>query len=215
MSQIKEIKHRSSWLITKAKLAEEAMISDDFIHELELLFFDQQDFDEKAFQAYPLPEILRYLRVSHEVYQDVLLPQIEHTLISLSAQFGLQYPALAALLVFIERYKLELQQHMLIEEQVLFSFVDKMLKGIYSQETKQLVLEHFLYSHNDDVFLALDDLKADIVAVHSGLSENLPFKLLFEQLENFQHDLMIHGLIEDHVFIQKIIAYGQFYFKGA
>lgn len=212
MSQIKEIKYRSSWLITKAKLTEDSMISDDFIRELESLFCDHHDFDEKAFQTYSLPEILYYLRVSHEVYQDVLLPQIESTLVSLATQFGPQYPALGGLVVFIERYKWELQQHMLIEEQVLFSFADKMLKGVYSRANSQVVLEHFLYSHNDDVFLALDDLKADLVAVHRGLAANAAFKLLFEQLEDFQHDLMMHGLIEDHVFIQKIIAYSNLHF---
>lgn len=213
MPHLEEIKHHSTWLITKAKLTENGSISTDFIKHIETLFLGQQEFDPNTFNPYPLSEILSYLRLSHQLYLDIFWPQIETVLVDLSAHFSSQYPALTALLEFVEVYKEQLAQHIHIEEQVLFSFVDKMLNGIYSYETKKQVLEHFLFSHNDDVFIALDEIKAEIVVLHHELNDYLPFRLLFEQLDGFQQDLTVHGLIEDHVLIQKIIAYSQFHFE--
>ena len=45
------------------------------------------------------------------------------------------------------------------------------------------------------------------------LKGNLVFQILFDQLDNFQFDLMIHGLIEDNVFMQKVLNYTHINFE--
>jgi len=68
-------------------------------------------------------------------------------------------------------------------------------------------MTHFLNVHNDNIIISLEELKNDLIAFDNDLQSNLAFRILFEQLSSFQHDLMIHRLIEDHVFIRKILQY--------
>jgi hypothetical protein len=69
------------------------------------------------------------------------------------------------------------------------------------------VINHFLFTHNDNVIVHLSELKEDLMKFESGLKDNLVFQVLFTQLEIFQNDLLIHGLIEDEVFIPKVLDY--------
>ena len=76
---------------------------------------------------------------------------------------------------------------------------------IHKESQKQFVLEHFLNTHNDNILLYLDDLKNDLLAVDPNLKSNLSFAILFNQMDLFQRDLRIHNLIEDEVFIPKLL----------
>ncbi len=198
------------WNSIQVKLIESRLISEDFIQELEFVFFDPQLFNQRNFEAFNLTEILAYLELSHESYLNVQLPKIENTLEQLCSKFNTQHFSLGLLRLFIERYKTDLTEHILLEDRLLFAFVKDVLKGNFDPKRKRQVITHFLHTHNDNIILALDELKSDLLLLDNDLGNNLAFSVLFDQLEFFQADLMIHGLIEDRVFIQKIINLPQY-----
>jgi iron-sulfur cluster repair protein YtfE (RIC family) len=164
-------------------------------------------YSQESFDGFALNEIYTYLRASHVYYLESWLPKINQTAFQLKSNYGNDFLAIQILTLFIERYQIELEQHIAHEEQVLFNFVGELLNGKYSSEKKDFVINHFLFTHNDNVIVHLSELKEDLMKFESGLKDNLVFQVLFTQLEIFQNDLLIHGLIEDEVFIPKVLDY--------
>lgn len=179
----------------------------ELLDQIENVFINAEEFEPGQFERFSLSEIFDYLKQSHIHYLDVYLPKIENTLHQLYSKFGDRYFSIRILLVFLEKYKAELVKHILYEEQVLFMFVERLLKGEYSSQNKNFVINHFLHTHNDNVIIHLDELKKDLITFDEELKNNVAFQVLFHQLDSFQHDLTVHGLIEDNVFIDKILDY--------
>lgn len=180
-------------------------ISDELIDVISFFQANPEEFAARDFDSFSLKELLNYLESSHRFYLDSWLPKISQTIYILQKQDQTKNPVITLLSAFIKRYNHELQMHIEFEEQVLFNFVNDFLKGIHKESQKQFVLEHFLTTHNDNILLYLDDLKNDLLAVDPNLKSNLSFAILFNQMDLFQRDLRIHNLIEDEVFIPKLL----------
>lgn len=182
-------------------------VSVDLKKLLKNLHMNPQNYDSSAFDSFGLHEIYCYLKASHIYYLGSWLPKINQTTYQLKFAFGNDFVAVQVLTLFLERYQIELEKHIEHEEYVLFNFVEEMLNGKYSAEKKDFVINHFLFTHSDNVIVQLDELKNDLTGFESGLKDNLVFQVLFTQLEIFQNDLLVHGLIEDEVFIPKVLDY--------
>ncbi len=201
------------WDNWQERMGSNNSVSMAFKGQLKELFLQTQNFEDSDFDTFQLSEIFNYLKESHKYYLNVALPKIENTLDQLCRKFKDEYLSLGILKIFLEKYKTELKQHIDLEEKVLFLFVDKLLKGTYSKQNKDFVFNHFLHTHNDNIILHLVDLKDDLMTLDPELKGNLVFQILFDQLDNFQFDLMIHGLIEDNVFMQKVLNYTHINFE--
>lgn len=182
-------------------------ISNELQNQLEGLFLQTSEFKESNFNDFELQDVFNYLKQSHTYYLNVALPQIENTLEQLFVKFGADYAVIKILKLFIDQYKVELIEHIESEEKVLFLFVENLLSGSYSVEQKNRVFSYFIHTHNDNVVLHLEDLKNDFIRCNPLLEAHIVFQILFNQLAHFQQDLMIHGLIEDTVFMTKILQY--------
>lgn len=195
------------WMAIRKRLENIDSLSKEFLDQLEATFLDVDQFDARQFDAFPLAEIFSYLKTSHVYYLEIWLPKIENTLQELTVKFGNKYLSVQVLRMFLRKYKTELINHIEHEEQVLFAFVEGMLQGTYSTEKKNFVISHFLHTHNDNVVLHLDELKKDLCTFDAELKNNMVFQVLFNQLSIFQSDLLVHGLIEDSVFMKKVLNY--------
>lgn len=180
-------------------------VSDRLKELLTKLHQQPELYTQELFHDFELKEIYTYLKASHVYYLESWLPKINQTAFQLKSNYGNEFLAVQILTLFLERYQLELEQHIAYEEQVLFNFVGELLNGKYSSDKKDFVINHFLFTHNDNVIVHLTELKEDLMKFETGLRENLVFQVLFTQLEIFQNDLLIHGLIEDEVFIPKVL----------
>ena len=180
-------------------------VSQIFVQHLSEIYYDAKSYNADDFEQFTLNEILSYLQASHRYYLNVWLPKINQSVQQLLAASGESSLVIKPLFLFVVKYQQELENHIEKEEKILFSFVDDLLKGEYSSERKNFVINHFLFTHNDNVIVQLDELKADLVRFEKELEQNLNFHILFNQLEIFQNDLLIHGLIEDDVFVPKVL----------
>ncbi|MEZ4923544.1 MAG: hypothetical protein R2780_10260 [Crocinitomicaceae bacterium] len=184
-----------------------ANISPELSSLLQEFMRDPESFDNERFDIFSLEEIFTYLKASHHYYLDHWIPKIENTLLQMHSKYGGEFWSVKLLTLFIHSYKKELVEHIQQEELVLFSFVEKLLQGKQCEGHQDLVLNHFIHTHNDNVVIQLEALRKDILLFDEDLKGNLMFEVLFNQLTVFQRDLMVHGLIEDHVFIEKLLLY--------
>ena len=186
------------------RFSEELNVSVELEKELEFVLRNANTFDPANFNKFSLEEIYTYLKASHIFYLDVCLPKLDNTLMQMKAKMPEEYWSIKMLSLFLVSYKKELIDHIEEEENVLFTFVDKLLAENVDTNYSDFVLNHFIHAHNDNVIIQLSDLKQDLLTFDKGLEGNLMVDVLFSQLDVFQQDLMVHGLIEDNVFIQKV-----------
>lgn len=208
-----ELIRQMHWLETRSRFEQDSAVSKELMDVIEDPFLEPNQFNAKAFDKFELNEIFQYLKQSHVIYLNHTLPKIGNTVHQLYAKFGGEFKALKGFLFYLETHRISLIKHIMHEEQVLFLFVENLLKGTYSEQHKNFVLTHFLHTHNNEIVLQLDHLKAQLTAIHNELQFELSFQILFDQLANFQHDLEVHGLIEDQVFIDKILSFIQVNFN--
>lgn len=181
-------------------------VSEEFQRELELVMLNPGSFNEHSFEEYSLEEVFTYLKCSHDYYLDVCIPKIENTLTQMQYKLVEDYWSVKLLVLFVQSYKNELISHIEEEEKVLFSFVNNLIQGRSCENSAEFVFNHFVHSHNDNVVIQLAELKKDLLTFDAALKDDLILDILFSQLNIFQKDLMVHGLIEDHVFLNKIRA---------
>ena len=180
-------------------------INPNLQQSLEAVMSNADNFDKADFMQFEMKEIFDYLKLSHQYYLDVWIPKLENTLAQLHAKLRKDYWSINLLTLSLNAYKKELVLHIEQEEKVLFAFVEKLLSGQECEGLKDLVLNHFIQTHDDNVILEINNLKREVLSIDAELEGNLIVEVLFNQLEIFQADLKVHGLIEDEVFLQKVI----------
>lgn len=186
---------------------EDYTISVDLLERLDETMLNVEQFKAESFEEFSLEEIFTYLKASHKYYLDWWIPKLENSIDQLVVKFAEDYWSVRLLSLFLTSYKNELMSHIELEEKVLFSYVDNMLDGKVNSSQSELVLNHFINTHNDNVVIHLNELKKDILTFDADLEGNLLLEVLFNQLTLFQRDLLVHGLIEDQVFLTKIMTY--------
>lgn len=189
---------------TKRRFSERNLNSNLNAHITSLLA-GEEEFKPQNFQSYTLSEIFNYLTVSHDYYLNTCIPKLENTLIQLIKKAAVNHKSTQLYFLLLSNYKNELIDHIEKEEQVLFTYVQNKLDGKENSEVDTYAINYFLNSHNDNVVLEIDQLKADMLKQNTGLSNEFSFEMLFRQLEFLQRDLAIHALIEDHVFIPMLL----------
>ena len=180
-------------------------VSDDLQEKIILVMNDAEYFNQEDFQKFDLADVFVYLKSSHDFYLSVWLPKIENTLWQMHRKMNDQYYSVKLLSMFLTSYKKELEAHIHFEEDVLFRFVEQLLIG-KNTEQMNMAINHFVNTHNDNIIIQLSELKQDVLKFDQELRGNLLFEVLFNQLDVFQKDLMVHGLIEDQVFLPKVLA---------
>jgi regulator of cell morphogenesis and NO signaling len=165
----------------------------------------EEEFYPQQFQSYSMGEIYNYLKASHDHYLNTCIPQVENSLIQLINKSAGNHRSTKLYFLLLNNYKNELIDHIEKEERVLFKNVEKMLNGELVSGSDNYAVNYFLNTHNDNVILEIDKLKSDMLQQNSSLKNEFSFDILFRQLDFLQRDLAIHGLIEDHVFIPKVL----------
>lgn len=180
-------------------------LNSDLNSHITLLLAGEEEFQPQNFQSYSLSEIFNYLKASHDYYLNTCIPQLENTLVQLIKKAAVNHRSTQLYFLLLNNYKNELIDHIEKEERVLFAYVQNKLDGQEASEVDTYAINYFLNSHNDNVVLEIDQLKADMLKQNTALSNEFSFEMLFRQLEFLQRDLAIHALIEDHVFIPMLL----------
>ncbi|MBD3636555.1 MAG: hypothetical protein HUJ25_04370 [Crocinitomicaceae bacterium] len=170
---------------------------------------DSESFEEETFQSFSLEELFTYLKASHCYYLNIWIPKIENTILQLHHKMRDQYWSVKLLSLFFSSYKKELKEHIEFEEEVLFKFVDQLIIGEFTEQQRDIAVNHFIHNHNNNVVIQLDKLRQEVLTLDETLAGNILFEVLFNQLSIFQKDLQVHQLIEDHVFLPKAVVLAQ------
>lgn len=142
-----------------------------------------------------LQSLIDYLKRAHNYFLDFNLPLIRRKLIEAIDCSGTDEVAML-ILKFYDEYVTEVRRHMGYENQKVFSYVERLLNGEFSNK---YTISIFASRHNhfED---KLKELKDIIIRYYPEKSNNLLNAVLFDII-NCEQDLTSHCLVEDNIFI--------------
>ncbi|MDX1652814.1 MAG: hypothetical protein R3277_10005, partial [Brumimicrobium sp.] len=140
---------------------------------LKELTSDSEAFDPEMFYQFSMNDIFSYLKASHQYYLNTVMPKIENVLFQLMSALQEDNRESKVFLNGIYNYKRSLQEHIDLEEKILFKYVAEILEGNQNREGTKKALNLFLQTHDDHLILDLDPFKAAIIHFNSQLKGNL------------------------------------------
>ncbi len=153
-----------------------------------LYTFDDYTPEAALLRETPIEGIVDYLASSHRDYLEVRMPRITGAVLEL--------PGGDMLTAFCEKYRAEVVAHFRYEEEEVFPYIHRLLKG----ERPRYRISEYAGNHSD-IDGALADLKNIIVKYlprECTLERSRP---VLQELFAFEHDLRKHTLLEDTILI--------------
>lgn len=184
----------------------------EFINELNYAFEKPQKFDNQRFLHFSDGMIIDYIRKTHRLYIFKKLPEMEQTLQMLLQDQQDTGEVLEYLQRLFSAFKIALTLHICEEENHLLPYLDFLRSseenGIHPwkffKEAGRYSINEFAEHHHDDTEKEVADLRKTLLMHSPGATNASPYRVLLQQLENFDRDLSIHALIEDKVLLPKM-----------
>lgn len=145
-----------------------------------------------------LPSLMRYLRRAHTSFLDVTLPKIRHHLIE-AINYSDTDDVAFLLMKFFDDYVLEVKRHMEYENDVIFTYVDRLLNG---EADEDFSIARFSLNHGH-MAAKLNELK-DIYIYHYKQKENARLSATLFDIIICERDLMAHFEVEHRLFVPAV-----------
>ncbi len=139
-------------------------------------------------------DLINYLHTAHRYFLDYRLPAIREQLID--AISSTDKDVRVVFLQFYDEYVKEVNNHMSYEEDVVFPYVRKLLKG---ELDARYSIDVFRKKH-DQIELKIIEFKNIFIKYYPGKDSFQLQNVLFEFFAT-EHDLASHNIIEDEVFV--------------
>lgn len=159
-----------------------------------------------------LEDLLFYVEISHQFYLNKSLPQISQSIRNLKNLIGNSHPSILILDHFFHQYYQHLVEHFELEDELVFPYV-RTLVEVQNGEFEKLDLlrlcdRYILSSFHDNH----TDTEIDIKKVRRAIMEFQPpshgdsqYRVLLNQLKNFEEDLHFHAEVEEEILIPKAL----------
>lgn len=157
--------------------------------------------DEKYREEISIEALMDYLKQAHSYFLDFKLPLIRRKLID--AIDCSQNDVAILILKFYDAYVNEVRAHMEYENEVVFKYVNALLKGT---DTSDYNIGIFAARHNQ-IETKLTELKNIIVKYYPAkVNNNMLNSVLFD-IYSCEKDLCSHCRVEDYMFVPLIIEF--------
>ena len=161
----------------------------------------------------PVDRLIDHIVTLHHGYVREALPRISGYLRKLVQVHGMRHAELALVAAAFERLALELSQHMIKEEQVLFPYVrdlaergdDVCVRGMSPFGSVENPIRMMEREHRDagDELRMIHELTSDYTAPADGCAT---FSVCMAELKAFERDLHRHIHLENNVLFPRAIA---------
>lgn len=173
----------------------------DFVLDLMELYSGLGAFRAERFKRYSIFTILEYLERTHILYENNLLPKLELAIHSVKRIFP-DHNITIILDEFFNNYQHELLKHIDLEETHLFPYVRRLAQG---GSIRDYSVAEFQAVHTHEVEDALDKVINYIESNFPEVARSFAYRSFKIILQQFRIDLEIHHLMEEKVFLDKLL----------
>lgn len=145
-----------------------------------------------------LRSIMGYLRRTHSAFLDVTLPKIRQRLFE-AINYSDSNDVSLLLIKFFDDYVVEVKRHMDYENDVIFKYVENLLKGDVDEK---FCIDDFSGNHSHTV-TKLNELK-DIFIYHYKQKENTRLSAALYDIITCEKDMMSHFEVEKSLFVPAV-----------
>lgn len=149
--------------------------------------------------AVSLPCLMDYLKRAHVSFLDIEFPKIRHNLID-AINYSDTNEAALLLMRFYDDYIIEVRKHMEYENEVIFPYVDSLLRGEIDSEIN---VTHYS-DHHTDTAGKLKELK-DIFIYHYKQKENARLSGALLDIMICERDMMAHFDVETRLLVPSVM----------
>ena len=184
---------------------------DNLIHELEAL--PKGNTNEVDVRHWPLDLLTNYIVRIHHQYVTDKTPTLLQFLDKLCRVHGERHPELLQINRIFNETALDLQSHFKKEENILFPFIEKLVKA---QQTGQPLPEIPFGSVENPIAMMMDEHSAEgdrfeeIVKLTNGYTPPADacntYRVTYQMLQEFETDLNRHIHLENNILFPKAIA---------
>lgn len=145
-----------------------------------------------------IPSLISYLKRAHTFFLDYNLPTIRRRLID-SIDYSNSDGVAQLIIKFYDEYVAEVRRHMEYENEVVFSYVEKLLAG---KLDNSYTIRSFADKHNH-IEPKLNELKTIIINYYPERGNDQLTSVLFEII-SCERDLSSHCQVEDTLFVPAV-----------
>jgi len=172
-----------------------------FVLDLMELYSGLDAFRSERFERYSIFTILEYLERTHSFYESRLLPKMEQAIHSVKRLFP-DHEIANILDAFFSNYRNELLEHIDLEETHLFTYARRLAHGGLIRDYS---VAEFQAVHTQEVEDSLDKVINYIESDFPEVARSFAYRSFKTILRQFRLDLEIHHLIEEEVFLEKLL----------
>lgn len=195
-----------------AEVCKEYGLNVSFFLEVINSFLNKDYFPEKQLKTFSIKLIINYLRSTHRLYVDEMVPQIEAKIKTLAATCSEELKDKLVLLQnFFENYRSELQEHISHEDLEIYPYTLKVeeyfLLGKASVEFLERIKANSIVAYSDqhnNLDEKLFDLKNIIIKYLPAPRNSKLCNSILHDLFELEADLKTHDNIENRVLVPKI-----------
>jgi regulator of cell morphogenesis and NO signaling len=173
----------------------------------------EQNGMSSRYDKWELDFLIDYIINNHHSYVLNSVSTIEHHLDKVVSKHGEAHPEVVAIAGYFAEMKEELLAHMQKEEKMLFPYIKKMIFAL--RNTLEIPFPPFGSVENPVKVMESEHEKAgELAALINKLSGNYTppasacntYKVLYEELREFENDLHIHVHLENNILFPKALT---------
>lgn len=150
------------------------------------------------YESISLTSLIGYLKNAHEYFLEFNLPNIRRKLIeSIDCSGGNEIGLL--IIKFYDEYVKQVKRHMDYENKVVFTYVEKLLSGIPSEDFSISAFE----GKHEPISFKLKELK-DVITRYYPQKNNYLLNEVLLNIISCEEDLGFHCMIEDNLFVPAV-----------
>ncbi len=190
-------------------LKEKNLDTDAFLTTLNEMYRNKpySNQQEADWMKVPYPELIQYILNRHHKYLEELLPELSNFVAKIYRVHGKNHPELANLYKLFHNLKIELEEHMIHEEEDLFPQVLEYCKEKSPGKLKEiLVTNHLLEKEHETAGLFLKEMRECTNDYSFPEGACMTYRITYLKLQELEEDLFQHIHLENNILFPRLTA---------
>ncbi len=168
-----------------------------FLMVCKVYSLDNYTISQATVDSIPVDQLLGYLHNSHTDYIENRVPSVISSIIEITqSSYSSHFKA------FLQKYKEDTDTHFAYEEEVLFPYINALLKG---EKTERYNIKEFQANHTN-IQESLNDLKNLLIKYAPREVDFEKKRKAISELFLLEEDLNKHHVIEDEILVALVSA---------
>ncbi|HSF46134.1 MAG TPA: iron-sulfur cluster repair di-iron protein [Chitinophagaceae bacterium] len=176
---------------------------EEVVAELETVIGNRENPAPSVFMTMTPQQLADYIVARHHVYVRQAIPQIVYHLDKVYHKHGERYAYVSEVYTLFRKVAVELEQHMLKEEKILFPMMANVGQMSSAQLAGPIHVMEAEHEEAGDLLARIREITHDYTPPEDACTTH---RLMLEELKGFEVDLHEHVHLENHLLFPRAIA---------